>query len=52
MRSFKEILKDLEAAGLKKINERFAFSTKRTFGVRDGCWSHTKWSDLNSNKET
>ena len=51
MRSFKEILKDLEAAGLKKINERFAFSTKRTFGVRDGCWSHTKWSDLNTNKE-
>jgi hypothetical protein len=52
MRSFKEILKDLEDAGLKKINERFKFSNKTTFGVRDGCWSHSKWSDLNTNKES
>lgn len=52
MRSFKEILKDLEEAGMKKITERFNnLQTRREFGVRDGCWSHSKWSDLNTNKQ-
>jgi|MDTC01.2.fsa_nt_gb hypothetical protein len=51
MRPFKEILKDLEKAGMRKLSERFDTTAKRAFGVRDGCWSHTKWSDLNTTKE-
>jgi hypothetical protein len=52
MRPFKDILKDLENAGLRKITERFEIKKKGTYGVRDGCYSHSKWSDLNSNKES
>ena len=53
MRPFKEILKDLEESGMTKISEKVpSVPSKRTFGVKDGAFSHKKWSsNLNTNKD-
>tara|TARA_R100000458_G_C8132816_1_gene147144 strand:- start:326 stop:484 length:159 start_codon:yes stop_codon:yes gene_type:complete len=52
MRPFKDVLKDLEEAGMKSLSEKMKTETEVKFGIRNGSWSHTKWSkDLNTNKD-
>jgi len=53
MRPFKAILKDLEESGkMTPISDKVSNDTKRSFGVKDGAFSHKKWSsNLNTNKD-